>query len=126
MPAPERGSVFVYPRRPTPRTGEVTIGMTEPLPPEFQREALIAARRRQKAYAHRLIGKGKAAEVTRWEAEKAAADAARLADPLEQAKTRLRRRGFTVFAAEVTGGPKGKFYVGGRLMTEAELMAKAG
>jgi len=125
-PARERGSVFVYPARPAPRAGVPTIGAVEPLPAEFRREALIAAKRRQTAHANRLAGKGKAAEVTRWEAEKAAADAARLADPLEQAKTRLRRRGFTVFAAEVTGRPKGKFYVGGRLLTEAELMAKAG
>lgn len=122
-PAPE--PVFVYPKR-QQRTEVPTIGAVEPLPAEFRREALIAAKRRQTAHANRLAGKGKAAEVTRWEAEKAAADAARLADPLEQAKTRLRRRGFTVFAAEVTGGPKGKFYVGGRLLTEAELMAKAG
>ena len=125
LPKPERETVFLYPAKPAPRTAELSIGDVEPLPAEFRREALIAAKRRQTAYANRLAGKGKAAEVTRWEAEKAAADAARLADPLEQAKTRLRRRGFTVFAAEVTGGPKGKFYVGGRLMTAAELMAKA-
>lgn len=123
---PEPATVFLYPGKPAPRAAVPAIGAVEPLPAEFRREALIAAKRRQTAYANRLVGKGKAAEVTRWEAEKAAADAARLADPLEQAKTRLRRRGFTVFAAEVTGGPKGKFYVGGRLMTEAELMAKAG
>lgn len=126
---PERRAAARIPEvrlpRPAPRTEVPAIGAVEPLPAEFRRDKLIAAKRRQTAYANRLAGKGRAGEVTRREAEKAAADAARLADPLEQAKSRLRRRGFTVFAAEVTGGPKGKFYVGGRLLTAAELLAKA-
>jgi hypothetical protein len=126
LPPPEPATVFVYPAKPATRTAELAIGAVEPLPAEFRREALIAAKSRQRAYHARLAGKGCAAEQTRREAEKAAADAARLADPLEQAKNRLRSRGYAVFAAEVTGGPKGKFVVGGRLMTEAELLAKAG
>lgn len=112
--------------RPASRDVSPSIGDVEPLPEDWSRTAWIVQRRMQGSDARRAAGAGVTAKVARREIDKRAADTARLADPLEQAKTRLRRRGFTVFAAEVTGGPKGKFYVGGRLMTEAELMAKAG
>ena len=125
LPAPEPATVFVYPARPA-RAEKPAIGAVEPLPSSWSRTAWAVQRRMQGADARRAAGDGVTAKIAQREIEKRAADAARLADPLEQAKTRLRRRGFTVFAAEVTGGPEGKFYVGGRLMTEAELLAKAG
>lgn len=50
---------------------------------------------------------------------------ARLADPVEQAKTIIRQRGWVCFAAVISGGPKDKFYIGNRLVTKAQLLAFA-
>lgn len=52
---------------------------------------------------------------------------ARLSDPIEQAKTIIRRRRYSVFNAEVTLGEagKGKFFIGNKLVSEAELLAMA-
>lgn len=55
-------------------------------------------------------------------------EAARLADPIEQAKILIRRKTpHAVFGAEYSDppGPKGKFYVGRQLMSGAELLAYA-
>lgn len=125
LPAAEPATLAVHPARPA-RADAPAIGAVEPLPAGWSRTAWTVQRRMQGADARRAAGDGVTARIAQREIDKRAAEAARLADPLEQAKTRLRRRGFAVFAAEVTGGPKGKFYVGGRLLTEAELLAKAG
>jgi hypothetical protein len=62
------------------------------------------------------------------------ADEARAADPIEQAKLALRKRGRIVFDASVDGGRKGRFFVSGQnhpetgkrlQLTEAELIALA-
>jgi hypothetical protein len=54
------------------------------------------------------------------------AEQARRADPVEQAKLIIRRKTrLPVFGAEVTDGPKGKFFIGRRLVTEKELLAEA-
>lgn len=53
------------------------------------------------------------------------AEAARLADPIEQAKTLIRIRGWQCFSAVISGGPKGKYYIGNRLVDEAGLIAFA-
>jgi hypothetical protein len=51
--------------------------------------------------------------------------AAREACPVEQAKAVLRRAGFRVFAAEVSGGPQGQFYVGTMLCSADEVLVLA-
>jgi hypothetical protein len=50
---------------------------------------------------------------------------ARLADPLEQAKTVIRQGGWACFAAVIGGGPVGHFFIGNRVVTETELLAFA-
>lgn len=52
--------------------------------------------------------------------------AARLADPIEQAKQALRKRYTPVLNAETMGGEKGQFIVGRKTVSEAELLAMAG
>jgi hypothetical protein len=52
--------------------------------------------------------------------------AAREADPIEQAKTVIRRATHQmVVGAEIMDGPKGHFYIGRRLVTKSELLAEA-
>jgi hypothetical protein len=55
------------------------------------------------------------------------ADEARQADPVEQAKIALQRKGRTVYAASVVGGPKNRFVVSGlgTEVTPAALIAEA-
>jgi hypothetical protein len=55
------------------------------------------------------------------------AEEARLACPVEQAKTQLRKRFSPVVSAEFLDppGPEGKFLVGRKLVDEAELLAMA-
>lgn len=52
-------------------------------------------------------------------------DQARLACPVEQAKTVLRRRHAPVVSAETVGGPKGKFVVGRKTVSKSELLEMA-
>jgi len=52
--------------------------------------------------------------------------AARLADPIEQAKQALRKRYTPVLNAETMGGPKGHFIVGRKTVTREELLGMAG
>jgi hypothetical protein len=60
-------------------------------------------------------------------------EAARQADPIEQAKTALRQRGRVVFDASVDGGRKGRFFVSGQVdengrrkqLTDVELIKLA-
>ncbi|HEX5183605.1 MAG TPA: hypothetical protein VFW19_10700 [Allosphingosinicella sp.] len=54
-----------------------------------------------------------------------AANAERAADPVEQAKLHLRRRGWNVFSGTVLGYRDGTYVVGTRLYTKAELLALA-
>lgn len=71
------------------------------------------------------------AAIAQIEAGRAAA--ARAADPIEQAKLALRRRGRVVFAASVTGGPADRYLVGGMVddagkpkqLTDRELIEAA-
>jgi hypothetical protein len=58
----------------------------------------------------------------RWESEQA-----RLADPVEQAKTALRRRGRTVYSMSVHDGPADRFFCSGlgRDVTGEQLIAEA-
>jgi hypothetical protein len=60
------------------------------------------------------------------ERQRLAADAHRATDPFEQAKMFLQRNG-PVFAADMHGGPMGKWFVSGQpnYLTEAELIALA-
>lgn len=44
---------------------------------------------------------------------------------LESAKTALRRRGFVVYDAEVTGGPRGYVSVDGKVVPRSEVIAMA-
>jgi hypothetical protein len=53
-------------------------------------------------------------------------DDARLADPIEQAKAKLRRKFSPVVNAEVSDGPAGHFYVGRKLVDQNELLRMAG
>lgn len=53
------------------------------------------------------------------------AEQARLADPVEQAKSILRRRYSPVVSAEVVNGPRGKFVVGRKVVSQTELMDMA-
>lgn len=57
--------------------------------------------------------------------EREQAEAARLSDPIEQAKTTIRRAGPACFSATTSGGPEGHYYIGSKLVTEAELLAHA-
>jgi hypothetical protein len=59
--------------------------------------------------------------------EREQAEHARLADPVERAKVALQRKGRTVYAASVVGGPANRFVVSGmgRDVTPAALLAEA-
>lgn len=59
------------------------------------------------------------------ELERVQAEDARLSCPIEKAKLRIRRAGHVVHGAEVTGGPAGKFVVGRKMLSKAELFAMA-
>ena len=63
--------------------------------------------------------------VAQMQLESELKEKARLACPIEQAKTLLRRRYPMVVTAEIVGGPKGKFVVGNRTVDEKELLAMA-
>lgn len=67
------------------------------------------------------------AAIDRQAADAATAEHHRRTDPVERAKTFLRRRGLVCFAASVLGGPADKTAVGKyrRLMDSAELIAYA-
>lgn len=49
----------------------------------------------------------------------------RFADPVEQAKAHLRRRGLNVYCGTVAGHPEGTFVVGTKLRSTASMMALA-
>jgi protein-disulfide isomerase-like protein with CxxC motif len=102
---------------------ERRVGDTEPLPPGWRRTAWQHQRRIQAASGrHGDNAYGRA--ETRDEAERLAR-AARDACPIERAKLALRRRGFSVFAAATLPGGGTGWMVGGRRMTDAELLAAA-
>jgi hypothetical protein len=101
-----------------------------------------AGRRSQTAEAARILDanpdaiSGRNASVTAaiGQVRRQRADEARAADPIEQAKLALRKRGRIVFDASVDGGRKGRFFVSGQnhpetgkrlQLTEAELIALA-
>lgn len=99
----------------------------------FQRKAQLALRTNRKA-AEAFLDGGKTAEqapsvslkIEARKVEAARREQGRLLDPVEHAKTLLRRRYPMVVNAEIVGGPKGKFVVGNRTVDEKELLAMAG
>lgn len=71
---------------------------------------------------------GQAMKLTQMALEAQHRETARLACPIEQAKTLLRRRGRVVFSASVYGGPKDRFIISGRgseTISTDELLAMA-
>lgn len=88
-------------------------------------------RRNRKAALKRIAegkpasGAGTGLKLAQMAIERQLAEEARLADPLEKAKIKLRKRYSPVCAAEVVGGPKGKFLVGRRMLSKRELFALA-
>lgn len=97
--------------------------------------AVAQVRRTQTKRAQNWLDAGKRAEDAptglRLEIraeEKRRVELARQADPVEQAKTIIRRKTRApVFGAEYADppGPKGKFFIGRRLVTKNELLAEA-
>lgn len=63
--------------------------------------------------------------VARQMADERAGKLFRATDPIERVKTFLRRRGYVVFNAAVMGGPVDHCMVGGRMMSEPDMMALA-
>lgn len=80
---------------------------------------------RPSSRGHRTARAYASAKARNMRAEHQAA-AFRLSDPVEQAKTAIRRAGFACFEAEITN-PKahGKFFIGARMVTKEELFERA-
>lgn len=99
----------------------------------FQRGAQLALRTNRLA-AEAFLDSGKSAEdaksvslrIEARKVEERRRQEALRVNPIEHAKTLLRRRYPMVVNAEVVGGPKGKFVVGNRTVDEKELLAMAG
>lgn len=98
------------------------------------RKASDAVRQRNRAAALERINAGLSSgkapnvhlRITQRELEREIDEKRRAECPIEQAKTKIRRATrLPVFAAEVSGGPKGKIYVGRKLMSERELLKYA-
>lgn len=74
------------------------------------------------------LGGGQAVRLTQIALQKLRSDEERLKDPLEQAKTKLRRNGRVVYSMSIYGGPADKFIVSGRgsePVSANEIMAMA-
>lgn len=115
---------------------------TQP-PPDYRSQpqtefhaGLVAAKGKNRRAAEARLDAGKRPEdepgvsmrITMRQIQRERAEVARLADPIEQAKTLIRRKTRSpVFGAEYSDppGPKGQFYVGRKLMSSAELLAYA-
>lgn len=124
LPAPEPPVVpAARPRSPAP---ERRIGDVEPVGADWNRTAWAAQRRIQGYSAGaRADGSNADQRILHAELSHRAAARARAACPVEQAKLALRRRGYPVYRADVTGGPADRYRVGRELLTEAELIERA-
>lgn len=96
---------------------------------DVKRKGIMAAAQKRIDAGLGIAGRGAPAGIKIAQAalENQMAEEARLACPIEQAKTKLRRRHAPVIGAEIREGPSGKgFYiVGQRRVDEAELLAMA-
>ncbi|MFN3370998.1 MAG: hypothetical protein ACK4Z0_05675 [Sphingomonadaceae bacterium] len=124
LPEPEPLLVpAARPRAPAPAR---RIGDVEPVPPGWNRTAWAAQRRIQGYSAGaRADGSNADQRILHAELTHRAAARARAACRVEQAKLALRRRGYAVYRADVTGGPADRYRVGHELLTEAELIERA-
>lgn len=106
-----------------------------PITEAHSTKMLAGIKRSQRAQAKERIAQGldsasasPGVRITQRYLEKQAADMARIADPVEQAKLKLRRNNRVVFSESVYGGRKDRFIVSGRgreSISTAELMALA-
>lgn len=91
----------------------------------FDRDA-YADQMRRRGWLERLQHRGtQDGAVARLILEGRQEEARRAADPVEQAKAVLRRRGYVVFAAAIQGGEDGQYIVGRRLLDRDGLLALA-
>lgn len=124
--------VNIGPRDPTQEPNAELFDAGDRIRERGYRNAANARRGAEAAAAERLDaglpGRNSMERSAMFEIQKRREAEARLADPLEQAKTVIRRRtNESVFNADVTLGEhgKGKVYVGRRLFTHEELLAYA-
>jgi hypothetical protein len=102
------------------------IGDVEPLPADWSREAWQRQRKMQVTCGSVGRKGGVAAKILAREQAKIAAEKQRAMEPIEQAKTIMRRRGFSVYAADVIDPKTKGFIVGTRLLSFDELLVEAG
>jgi hypothetical protein len=104
----------------------LSIGDRVPLPNDWDAERWRQARSAQQARMRPAPKSGVRATLAANEAKRRAIEAERRGSLLEEAKIRLRRRGFAVHNADVGHPGRKGIIVGTRLISEAELMALAG